>query len=104
MDLDSDLEPAIFVSNIQDGNKQKSFSVSYFLKVHLHHFSKRTVIKKSQNSRNQGLSSYFCLMIKGSGAGCVPRTNGSGSGSAPLAAGFLNCYDFKTHNFLRYHN
>ncbi len=33
-------------------------------------------IKKSQNSRNQGFSYYFCLMIEGSGF--VPLTNGSG--------------------------
>jgi hypothetical protein len=37
------------------------------------------VIKKSQNSRNQGFSYYFCLVIEGSGAGTVPLTNGSGS-------------------------
>jgi hypothetical protein len=29
---------------------------------------------------NQGFSYYFCLMKKGSGAGPVPRINGSGSG------------------------
>jgi hypothetical protein len=32
---------------------------------------------KSQNSRNQGFSYYFCLMIEGSGS--IPLTNGSGS-------------------------
>jgi hypothetical protein len=37
-------------------------------------------IKKSQNSRNQGFSYYFCLMIEGSGFGSVPLTNGSVSG------------------------
>ncbi len=31
----------------------------------------------SQNSRNQGFSYYFCLIIEGSGS--VPLTNGSGS-------------------------
>jgi hypothetical protein len=44
--MDPDL--AIFVLDLQDGNKKlflKSFSAYYFLKVHLHHFSK-----------------YFCLM------------------------------------------
>jgi hypothetical protein len=35
--------------------------------------------KKSQNSENQGLSHYFCLMIEGSVY--IPLTNGSGSGS-----------------------
>ncbi len=34
---------------------------------------------KSQNSRNQGLSYYFCLMIEGSGTGSVLLTNRSGS-------------------------
>ncbi len=32
---------------------------------------------KLQNSRNQGFSYYFCLMIEGSGS--RPLTNGSGS-------------------------
>ncbi len=50
--------------------------------VHLHHFSKIKSQKESQNSRNQGFSDYFCMMIKGSGAGSgsIPLTNGSGSG------------------------
>ncbi len=53
-----------------------SFFPSYFclllfeLKVHLHQSSKRyKVIKKSQNSCNQGFSYFFCLMIEGSGSG-----------------------------------
>jgi hypothetical protein len=41
-------------------------------------------MKKSQNSRNQCFSYYFCLMIEGSGsrsgAGSVSLTNRSGSG------------------------
>ncbi len=44
------------------------FSAYDFLKLHLHHFSK----KESQNRRNQGFSYYFCMMIEGSGLGC-PR-------------------------------
>jgi hypothetical protein len=32
-----------------------------------------------ENSINQGFSYYFCLMIEGSGSGCIPLTNGSGS-------------------------
>jgi hypothetical protein len=47
------------------------------LKVHIHHFSKiKGHIEKSQNSRNQCLSYYFCL----EGSGSVYLTNGSGSG------------------------
>jgi hypothetical protein len=38
------------------------------LKINLHNFSKIKVMKKSQKSRNQGFSYYFCLMIKGSGS------------------------------------
>ena len=36
------------------------FSTSYFLKLHLHHFSKTKSQNESQNSRNQVLSYYFC--------------------------------------------
>ncbi len=41
---------------------------------------------KRQNSRNQGFTSYICLMIEGSGnragsgSGAIPLTNGSGFG------------------------
>jgi hypothetical protein len=45
----------------------KHCSAYYFLKVHLHHFSKIKSQKESQNSRNQGFSYYFCMMIEGSG-------------------------------------
>ncbi len=43
-------------------------------------FSKIKSRKESQNSRNQGFSYYFCMMIEGSGSGSIPLTNGSGSG------------------------
>jgi hypothetical protein len=56
-----------------------SFPADYFLKVHLHHFSKIKVKKKSRNRRNQGISYYFCLMIERSGFRSVHLTNGSGS-------------------------
>jgi hypothetical protein len=39
------------------------------------------VKKKSQNSKNQGFSYQFCLMMEGSGARSVLVTNGSGCGS-----------------------
>jgi hypothetical protein len=48
MDPDADLDPAIFVIDLQDANKKpikKSFSAYYFLKEHLHNFSQI----KSQN-------------------------------------------------------
>ncbi len=53
------------------------FSAYYFLKVHLHLVSKIKSQKESQNSRNQGFSYYFCMMIEGSRS--IPLTNGSGS-------------------------
>ncbi len=87
-----DQDPAVFVMDPQDANKKllitnlkKSFSAYYFLKVHLHHFSKINVKKTSQNTRNQGFSYYLCLMIEESGSvsglGSIPLTNWSGSKS-----------------------
>jgi hypothetical protein len=65
-----DPDPAIFVIDLQHANKKlifnTSFSAYYFLKVHLHHFSKIKSQKESQNRRNQGFSYYFCMMIEGS--------------------------------------
>ncbi len=64
----------------QKTNFLQIVSAYYFLKVHLHHFSKIKSQKESQNSRNQGFSYYFCMMIEESGSGSIPLTNGSGSG------------------------
>ncbi len=58
------------------------FLLGNFLKLHFHHFSKLKSQKESQNSRNQGFSYYFCMMIEGSGSRA-----GSRSGSIPLASG-----------------
>ncbi len=58
------------------------FSACYFLKVYLHYFSKIKSQKESQNSRIQGLSYYFCMMIEGSGS-----LSRAGSGSIPLTSG-----------------
>jgi hypothetical protein len=48
-------------------------------------FKRYKVQKKSQNSKNQSFSYYFCLMIEGLGAGfrsgSIPLTSGSGSRS-----------------------
>ncbi len=78
--MDPAPDPAIFVIDLQDANKKLFFSkffclllfegtFSLFLKSH------KKVTK--QNSSNQGISYYFCLMIEGSGS--VHLTNGSGS-------------------------
>ncbi len=56
------------------------FSACYFLKVHLHYFSKIKSQKDSQNSRIHDFSYYFCMMIEGSGSGSIPLTCRSGSG------------------------
>ncbi len=83
--LDSDPDPAIFITDLQGANKKlmtkKSFSAYNFLKEHLHNFSKIKVKKKLQNNRNIGFPDYFCLMKDGHGSG-GPKTCGSGgSGS-----------------------
>jgi hypothetical protein len=66
--MDPDPDPAIFVIDLQHASKKlifnKNFSANYFLKVHLHHFSKIKSQKESQNRRNQGFSYYFCMMMK----------------------------------------
>ncbi len=83
-------DPAIFVIDLEDASKKQIFntifSAYYFLKLHLHHFSKIKSQKESQNSMNQGFSYSFCMMIEesgsraGSGSGSIPLTSGSGSG------------------------
>ncbi len=60
----------------QKTNKKKVFLLFTFRRVHLHHFSKISQ-KEVTNSRNQGFSYYFCLMIEGTGS--MTLTNGSGS-------------------------
>ncbi len=52
---------ASFVSDLQDANKNLFFSL-FFEGAALHHSSHINIINKSQNSRNQGVSFYFCLM------------------------------------------
>ncbi len=83
MDPDSDPDPSIFAIDLQDASKKLIFNTIFsaydFLKLHLYHFSKIKIQKESQNSRNQGFSYYFCMMIEGSGS--IPPTSGSGSGS-----------------------
>jgi hypothetical protein len=58
--VDPDPDPAIFVIDLQDASKKlifnTIFSAYYFLKVHLHNFSKIKSQKEPQNSKNQGFS------------------------------------------------
>ncbi len=66
-----DPDPAIFVIGLQDTSKKlifntifnTIFSACYFFKVYLHYFSKIKSQKESQNSRIQGFSYHFCMMI-----------------------------------------
>ncbi len=60
-DADADLDPAIFVIDLQDANK-------------------KLIEKEVTIRRNQGFSYYFCLMTEGSGSGSIPLTSGSGPG------------------------
>jgi hypothetical protein len=61
--LDSDPDPAIFVINLQDANKKlslKKFSAYYFLRVHLHHFSK---INSPKEVTKQQETRFFLLFF-----------------------------------------
>jgi hypothetical protein len=98
-----DPDPAIFVIDLQDASKKlifnTTFSSYYFLKVHLHHFSKIKSQKESQNSRNQGFSNYFCMMIEGSGS--IPLTSGSGSGRPKnMWIRWIRNNDYKDEGFI----
>ncbi len=77
-----DPDPAIFIIDLQDAKKnllKNKFFCLLFFESTFTSFFKDKKSKKSQNSRNQGFSYCFCLMIEGSGS--IPLTYGSGSGS-----------------------
>ncbi len=85
MDPDAYPDPAFFVSDLQDVNKIFSFLKSlfayYFLRVHLHHFSK---IKSHKEVTKQQESMFFLLFLlddRRIGYGPLSLTNGSGFGS-----------------------
>ncbi len=79
-DSDPDPDPAIFVIDLQDANKKLNFCKKIFcLLLFECTFTSFLKEKKSQNSRNQGSSYYFCMMIEGSGSGSIPLTDRSGS-------------------------
>jgi hypothetical protein len=89
--MDPAPDPAILVFDLEDANKKLfifllSLNAYYFLKVHffVHHFLK-VKSHSSQNSRNQGFSYYFCLMIDDPDPGSRRQKN-NGSGSATLIA------------------
>ncbi len=67
MDPDQDLDPdaSIFVIDLQDANEKLICKIKFFCLL----LFEGTFT--SQNSRNEGFSYYFCLMIEG------PKTYGS---------------------------
>ncbi len=76
-DQDPALDPAIFVSDLQDGNEHffpKFFCLFLFFEATFTSFFNDKSHKGVRNGGNQGFSYNFCLMIEGSGAGSVPRT------------------------------
>ncbi len=82
-----DPDPAIFVIDLQDASKKLIFLTQFFC-ILLFEATFTSFFKDKQNewqnSRNQGFSYYFCMMIEGSGSG---SRAGSGSGSIPLTSG-----------------
>ncbi len=76
-----DPDPSIFVIDLQDANNKTNFLFNFFCLLLFEDtfisYLKIKSQKESQNSRNQGFSYYFCMMIEGSGS--IPLTNGSGS-------------------------
>ncbi len=81
-DPDADLDPAIFVIDLNKMPTKKFFCLLLFERT-CTSFSKIKSKKNSQSFRNQGFSYFFYLVIEGSrsGSGSIPLTDGSGSGS-----------------------
>ncbi len=65
MDPDADLDPVIFVSDLQDVNKNDFFCLlPYLLKVHLHHFSKIKIhTEVSIEGINVFLNNFACFVL-----------------------------------------
>jgi hypothetical protein len=66
--------------------KRLPFGPKKFLNVHLHHSSKIKSHKEVTKSRNQGFSSYFCLLMEGSES--VQRNYGDLGGPETYGSGF----------------
>jgi hypothetical protein len=94
--MDPDPDPVIFVIDPQDVNKKLILFLNkiayYFLKVHLHHFSKIRSQKVSQNSRNQGFSYYFCMIIEGNVDPVDPVGNSMVNIICNLMVFFVTCH------------
>ncbi len=55
-----DPDPAIFVIDLQDTNKNYFFSAFYFLKVHLHQFSK---LKSRKEVQKIGIKVFLLFLF-----------------------------------------
>jgi hypothetical protein len=76
-----DPDPAIFFSDLQEGNKNYFFCLLLVEGTFTSFLKDKKVIKKLQNSRNQGfLTILLDDTVEGSESESVPLTNGSGSG------------------------
>ncbi len=60
-----DLDPSIFVINLQDASKKLIFNAIFsaydFLKLHLYHFSKIKIQKESQNTEIGGIKVFLTV-------------------------------------------
>jgi hypothetical protein len=96
----TDLQIRVLIFSVADKIPTKNnlffkFFAHYILKEHLHHFSQIKSKKKSQNSRNQGFSYFFCLLMEGS-IRSVKRTDPGGpkthvSGSTTMIVTLIQC-------------
>ncbi len=79
---DPDPDPALSVCDLRDANKKyfEGFLLISFWPYIYIILQRKKILKKSQNSINQGFSYFFCLVKEGSGSesGSIPLTNGSG--------------------------
>ncbi len=82
-DSDPDLDPAIFIIDLQDANKKTNLKKKIFcillFEGTLASFFKDIKSKRSHKTVGIKVFKLFLLMIEGSGSGSISLTNGSGS-------------------------
>jgi hypothetical protein len=86
--MDSDPDPAIFVTDLQDGYKKLITNFFFCLLLFVGAFQRKK--SKKVAKRNQGFSYYFCFMIEGSGSGGPKTCVSGGSGSGTLVPSYRN--------------
>jgi hypothetical protein len=105
IDPDPALDPAIFVSDFQDANKEFFFSIFFsYCFLHCRYIFQPSKIKSHKEVTKQQKSRFFhifCLLMEGSGSVQIItdtdpgglktyESNGSGSGSGKLTETFLH--------------